>query len=65
MYKNRKWLKALGFVLLVGATTFGPFASLIAIEELMYIMNQTRIEFTLSDEDYRGDDEKPGSQHPG
>jgi hypothetical protein len=29
------------------------------IEELMRTMNQTRIEFTLPDEDYKGDDKKP------
>jgi hypothetical protein len=29
------------------------------IEELMRTMNQTRIEFTLPDEDYKGDDKRP------
>jgi hypothetical protein len=30
------------------------------IEELMYIMNQTRIEFTVPDEDDKGDGGKTG-----
>ena len=29
------------------------------IEELMRTMNQTRIEFTLPNEDYKGGDKKP------
>jgi hypothetical protein len=32
------------------------------IEELMDIMNQTRIEFTLRDEDDKGDGGKTGAQ---
>ena len=58
MPTNRKWLKAL----FLGMMAIGSFASPMdpkEIEELMRTMNQTRIEFTLPDEDYKGDGKKP------
>ncbi|MGC2829769.1 MAG: hypothetical protein WB994_09030 [Candidatus Acidiferrum sp.] len=58
MSLNRKWLKALVLAMMA----IGSFASPMdpkEIEELMRTMNQTRIEFTLPNEDYKGGDKKP------
>ncbi len=55
---NRKWQK----VLVLAMMAIGPFESPVnprEIEELMRTMNQTRIEFTLPNEDDKGDDKNP------
>jgi hypothetical protein len=51
---KRKWLKVLMLLMMAGAS-FGSPMNPKEIEELMHIMNQTRIEFTLPDEDDKGD----------
>jgi hypothetical protein len=54
---NRKWLKALALAMMA----VGSFASPLdprEIEELIRTMNQTRIEITLRDDDYKGDGER-------
>jgi hypothetical protein len=55
---HRKWLQAL----MLAMMAVGSFASPMdpkEIEELISTMNQTRIEFTLRNEDDRSDGEKP------
>jgi hypothetical protein len=54
MSLKRKWLKALLMLMIAGAAAFGPVNPQ-EIEDLMRIMNQTRIEFTLADETPKGD----------
>jgi len=58
---KRKWLKVLMLLMMAGAS-FGSPMNPKEIEELMHTMNQTRIEFTLPDEDDKGDGGKTGAQ---
>ena len=54
---KRKWLKVLILLMMAGASFGNPTNPMNPkeIEELMSIMNQTRIEFILPDEDDTGD----------
>ena len=58
---KRKWLKVLMLLMMAGAS-FGSPMNPKEIEELMHIMNQTRIEFTLPDEDDKRDGRQTGAQ---
>ena len=58
---KRKWLKVLMLLMMAGASFCSPMNPK-EIEELMHTMNQTRIEFTLPDEDDKGDGGKTGAQ---
>lgn len=51
---KRKWLKVLMLAMMACAPFGGPINPK-EIEDLMHIMNQTRIEFTLPDEDDEGE----------
>lgn len=51
---KRKWLKVLLLAMMAGAS-FGSPLNPKEIEDLMHIMNQTRIEFTVPDKDDKGD----------
>jgi hypothetical protein len=55
---KRKWLKALPMLMMAGSSFMGPMNPR-EIEELMYIMNQTRIEFTIPEEDDKGEGKEP------
>jgi hypothetical protein len=57
---KRKWLKALMLLMMAGASFGGPMNPK-EIEDLMHVMNETRIEFTLPDEDDKGDGANAGS----
>ena len=57
---KRKWLKVLMLAMMAGAS-FGSPMNLQEIEDLMRIMNQTRIEFTVHDEDDIGEGGKTGT----
>ena len=57
---KRDWLKVLMLLMMAGAS-FGSPMNPKEIEELMYIMNQTRIEFTVPDEDHNGEGGKKGA----
>jgi len=57
---KRKWLKVLLLAMMAGAS-FGSPMNPKEIEDLMYVMNQTRIEFTVPDEDDEGDGSKTGA----
>ncbi|MGB8477025.1 MAG: hypothetical protein WCE61_23345 [Candidatus Acidiferrum sp.] len=54
---KRKWLKALVMVMMA-VGSFGAPMNPKEIEDLMHIMNETRIEFTIPDEDYKGEGAK-------
>jgi hypothetical protein len=49
-----KWLKVLMMLMMAFASFGGPMNPK-EIEDLMHIMNETRIEFTIPDEDHKGD----------
>ena len=51
---KRKWLKVLMMLMMAGAS-FGAPMNPKEIEDLMHVMNETRIEFTLPDENDKGD----------
>jgi hypothetical protein len=53
MFMKRKWLKALLVLMMAGSSFIGPMNPR-EIEELMYIMNETRIEFTIPNADDKG-----------
>jgi hypothetical protein len=50
---KRKWLRAVFLVMLAGASYFGVNPK--DIEYLLHIMNETKVEFTIPDEDATGD----------
>lgn len=51
---KRKWLKVLMTLMMAGAS-FGAPMNPKEIEDLMHIMNETRIEFTIPDENHKGE----------
>lgn len=58
---KRKWLKTLLMLMMAGSSFAGPIVGPMnpkEIEELLHIMNQTRVEFTLPDENQKGDDKE-------
>lgn len=50
---KRKWLRAIFLMMLGGACFFGVNPK--DIEDLLHIMNETKVEFTIPDEDPNGD----------
>jgi len=56
---KRKWLKVLA-ILMMAVAAFGGPVNPKEIEDLMHIMNETRIEFTIPDEDDKGDGDPMG-----
>lgn len=58
---KRKWLKVLLLAMMAGASLGSSPMNPEEIEDLMYIMNQTRIEWTVPDEDDNGDGGKTGT----
>jgi hypothetical protein len=54
---KRKWLKVLA-ILMMAVASFGGPMNPNEVEDLMHIMNETRIEFTIPDEDDKGEGEK-------
>jgi hypothetical protein len=59
---KRKWLKVLLMLMMAGASFFGPMNPK-EIEELLHIMNETKIEFTIPDESYKGDGSEDGNRN--
>jgi hypothetical protein len=51
---KRKWIKALVMVTLAWSSFAGPMNPK-EIEDLLHITNETKIEFTIPDQDYKGD----------
>lgn len=60
---KRKWLRVLVLAMMAGVS-FGSAMNPKEIEDLMYIMNQTRIEFTVPDEGDNGEGYKTGTHTP-
>ncbi len=54
---KRKWLKILMMLMMAGASFGGPMNPK-EIEDLMRTMNETRIEFTIPDENHKGEGDK-------
>jgi len=54
MSMKRKWLKVL-MMLMMACASFGGPMNPKGIEDLMRTMNETRIEFTIPDENHKGD----------
>jgi hypothetical protein len=54
---KRKFLKAL-MMLMMASASFGAPMNPKEIEDLMHTMNETRIEFTIPDENHKGEGKK-------
>jgi hypothetical protein len=55
MSMKRKWLRAV-MVLMMGAASFvGARMNPKEIEDILHIMNETKVEFTIPDESNKGD----------
>jgi hypothetical protein len=54
MSLKRRWLSALFLLMLAGAS-FGGAMNPKEIEDLLHVMNETEIEFTIHDESNKGD----------
>lgn len=52
---KRTWLKAL-LLSMLGLCSFGGGMNPQDIENLLHIMNETKVEFTIPDEDHKDDD---------
>jgi hypothetical protein len=55
---KRKWLRALFLLILAGAS-FGGAMNPKEIEDLLHVMNETKVEFTIPDESDKGDGNQP------
>ena len=51
---KRKWLKALLMLMIAGSSFVGPMNPK-EIEDLLRIMHETRVEFTIPDESHKGE----------
>ncbi len=52
---KRKWLRVVFLMMLGGACFFGGIVNPKDIEDLLHIMNETKVEFTIPDENDNGD----------
>ena len=65
MSMKRKWLKVLMLLMMGGATFVGARMNPKEIEDVLHIMNETKVEFTIPDEDHKGDRNLPQMEiHP-
>jgi hypothetical protein len=55
MSMKRKWLRVLMLVLMGGASFVGAKMNPKEIEDVLHIMNETKVEFTIPDENHKGD----------
>jgi hypothetical protein len=62
MSMKRKWLRILMLVLMGGASFVGAKMNPKEIEDVLHIMNETKVEFTIPDENHKGDGDKPSIQ---
>ncbi len=58
MTMKRKWLRILMLVLIGGASFVGAKMNPKEIEDVLHIMNETKVEFTIPDENHKGDGDK-------
>jgi hypothetical protein len=59
MSMKRKWLRLLMLVLMGGASFVGAKMNPKEIEDVLHIMNETKVEFTIPDENHKGDGDQP------
>jgi hypothetical protein len=59
MSMKRKWLRILMLVLMGGASFVGAKMNPKEIEDVLHIMNETKVEFTIPDENHKGDGNQP------
>jgi hypothetical protein len=69
MSMKRKWLKAVLMLLMAGASFVGAKMNPEEIENVLHIMNETKVEFTVPYESAKGDGNRPltendAVQHP-
>jgi hypothetical protein len=56
---KRKWLKAFFLMMMSGASFVGAKMNPQEIEDLLHIMNETKVEFTIPDKGDEGDKKWP------
>ena len=56
---KRKWLRVLFLLMMAGASFSGSPMNPKDIEDLLHIMNETKVEFTIPDESNKGDSLPP------
>jgi hypothetical protein len=54
MSMKRRWLRAIFLLMMAGTSFSGPMNPK-DIEDLLHIMNETKVEFTIPDESHKGD----------
>jgi hypothetical protein len=54
MSMKRRWLRAIFLMMLVSACFVGLNVNPKEVEDLLHIMNETKVEFTIPDEDDNG-----------
>ena len=59
MSMKRKWLRAVLLLMIGGASFIGAKMNPKEIEDVLHIMNETKVEFTIPDEDHKGDGNLP------
>jgi hypothetical protein len=59
MSMKRRWLRALFLVMMTVSSFGGAPMNPKEIEDLLHIMNETKVEFSLSDEGDKGDGNPP------
>jgi len=55
MSMKRKWLRILMLLIMGGASFVGAKMNAKEIEDVLHIMNETKVEFTIPDQDHKGD----------
>ena len=56
---KRRWLRAI-FLAMLAVASFGSLMNPKEIEDLLHIMKETKVEFTIPDEDNHGEDGPDG-----
>jgi hypothetical protein len=59
MSMKRKWLRVLMLLMMGGASFVGAKMNPKEIEDVLHVMNETKVEFTIPDEDHNGDGNLP------
>jgi hypothetical protein len=59
MSMKRKWLRVLMLVIMGGASFVGARMNPKEIEDVLHIMNETKVEFSVPDKDHNGDGNLP------
>ncbi|HTC61664.1 MAG TPA: hypothetical protein VK709_02375 [Candidatus Saccharimonadales bacterium] len=56
---KRKWLRIIMLVMIGGASFVGARMNPKEIEGILHIMNETKVEYSMPDEDHKGDGDQP------